>query len=177
MLVRITITGDLPRLVRVFGQELFFAERLDLQHQGRGILFAGWLGEVPTGVVYLRLEAADEREIRERLPGVALLQHLEVRADRRNQGVGTALIAAVEDWLRAREHSRVALGVRLDNPGATRLYARLGYVEWPHPAIETMREEYLPSGERRQVPELCRIFVKELDAGSPGRTRGPDAPR
>jgi GNAT superfamily N-acetyltransferase len=42
-------------------------------------------------------------------------------------GVGSALIAAAEDLAAAWGRSVIGLGVGLDNPGATRLYARLGY--------------------------------------------------
>ncbi|MBB5834461.1 GNAT family N-acetyltransferase [Kribbella italica] len=42
-------------------------------------------------------------------------------------GVGSALIAASEELARAWRRDAIGLGVGLENPGAARLYARLGY--------------------------------------------------
>ena len=44
-----------------------------------------------------------------------------------NLGIGTRLIAAVEDLLQKRGYKIVELGVEKDNPDAKRLYERLGY--------------------------------------------------
>jgi hypothetical protein len=41
-----------------------------------------------------------------------------------------------------------------------------GFVEWPFGPVPTTRVEYLPNGGIRRTPELCRIFVKDLAAGS-----------
>jgi len=164
--IRPATTRDLPALVDALadvpGHEYFFAECLARQDAGLGVLLLALLAAVPVGRVYLRFEPAEEREVRERLPGVPLLQHLEVRPDRRRQGVGTRLVDAAERTLRRGGVLRLALGVGLDNHDAIRLYERLGYIEWPYPPARTTNVEYLPGGVRRYSPDLCRIFVKDL---------------
>ena len=164
--IRLATIQDLPALVdalrNVPGHEYFFAECLDRQDAGKGMLLLAVLDAVPVGRVYLRFEPAEEPEVHERLPGVPLLQHLEVHPDRRRQGIGTRLVDAAEQTVRDRGDTRLALGVALDNHDAIRLYERLGYTEWPYPPARTTTVEYLPDGGRRYSPDRCRIFVTEL---------------
>jgi RimJ/RimL family protein N-acetyltransferase len=47
----------------------------------------------------------------------------------RGQGLGTAALAALEEWARARGITTIGLHVFGDNEGAWRLYRRLGYIE------------------------------------------------
>ena len=46
---------------------------------------------------------------------------------RRGQGIGRALMAAAEDWLRTRGAPKIQLMVRSDNAAAQGFYAALGY--------------------------------------------------
>ena len=46
---------------------------------------------------------------------------------RRGEGIGRALMAAAEDWLRARGCPKIQLMVRTDNAAAQGFYAALGY--------------------------------------------------
>lgn len=55
------------------------------------------------------------------------LYYLAVAANRRGQGLGRALVAAAEDWLRKRGAPVVQLMVRDDNAAAAGFYAALGY--------------------------------------------------
>ncbi len=160
--VRVVTSADLPVLAEALGQRYYFMDRLERQRSGRGILLAAWLDELPVGDIYLWLEPAEEAELRERLPGVPLLQHLEVRDGHRNQRIGSALLRTAERLLYDCGHRQVALGVALDNHGAARLYRRHGYEEWPHPPITTTYEEFLPGRGRRRLTEVCQILVKEL---------------
>lgn len=59
--------------------------------------------------------------------GVGFLAGLTVAPDRRGQGLGAALTAAMTRRLLA-AHGRVTLGVMADNHHAARLYERLGFV-------------------------------------------------
>jgi RimJ/RimL family protein N-acetyltransferase len=52
---------------------------------------------------------------------------LLVHPEHRSRGAGSALLAACEDAARAREHSRIGLGVAVSNLRARALYERLGY--------------------------------------------------
>ncbi|SDR28942.1 Predicted N-acetyltransferase YhbS [Thermostaphylospora chromogena] len=147
--IRPAIDADLTALVRSFGQVGFFSDRLRRQRQGRGMLLIALRGAIPVGNVYVWWEPAEEPELRERLPGVPLLTHLEVHPHHRNRGIGTALIREAEDVLRRRGHRRVALGVDVRNVDAQRLYTRLDYTEWPYPPVRVPEETF-------------QIFVKSL---------------
>ena len=72
----------------------------------------------------------------ERLVGTAMTGHdghrgwvyyLAVAGDVRRRGVGRALMAAAEEWLREREIPALNLMVRADNTEALGFYDRLGY--------------------------------------------------
>ncbi|MDQ7903855.1 GNAT family N-acetyltransferase [Phytohabitans sp. ZYX-F-186] len=170
--------GDIDRLG-------LLSDRLARRDAGKGELLVAWHEGEPAGHVYLWLEPAEEPELRERLPGVPLIMNLWVRDDLRNRGIGTALTARAERWLRARGHLRVALGVAPDNRHATRLYLRLDYEPWPYADLKTFREEYGPNGRVTRYPELCAVLVKDLPevpaAEEPERARlvtePPGSPR
>ena len=72
----------------------------------------------------------------ERLVGTVMLGHdghrgwvyyLAVAEDDRRHGVGRALVAACEQWLRDRDIVKLQLMVRRDNGGAVGFYEALGY--------------------------------------------------
>jgi ribosomal protein S18 acetylase RimI-like enzyme len=44
-----------------------------------------------------------------------------------NQGIGTALMGAVEEWAQRLHYNKLSLNVYHENEGAYRLYQRLGY--------------------------------------------------
>jgi GNAT superfamily N-acetyltransferase len=154
--------ADLPALIRALGREDYLRWALDRQRTGHGSLLVARLADEPVGKVYLRWEEADEPEIQERLPGVPLLNRLQVYRDHRNRGIGTAIILAAEDRLRARGHDRVALGVELSNSGAIRLYERLGFNRWEHGPMVTTNVEYQSDGQPIHLPEIITMYVKDL---------------
>ncbi|GAA0410515.1 hypothetical protein GCM10010160_43540 [Acrocarpospora corrugata] len=127
------------------------------------MLLVAWQDATPVGDVYLWLAAAEERELRAHLPDVPLITHLEVVEGRRNRRVGTRLIRHAERYLWLAGFKQVALGVALDNEAARRLYARLGYAEWPHGQLATTEVLFHADGTRELRPELCRIMTRRLD--------------
>jgi GNAT superfamily N-acetyltransferase len=161
--IRAAVDGDLPALIRHVGAAAFFRERLEYQRRGHGTLLIALRDSVPVGHVYLWLAPAMEYEIRAELPGVPLLNRLFVTAANRNAGIGTALVAHAEKRLFAIGHRRVALGVRLDNTGAIRLYRRLGYRRWQLPPIVARSGGDLGNGGTRNETEIFTVFVKYLD--------------
>jgi GNAT superfamily N-acetyltransferase len=164
--VRRTTDQELPALVEAFGQEWFFKDRLGRQHEGHGELLVAWLGRRPVGNVYLWLGPADEPMLRQHLPGIPLLNHIEVREPHRRRGYGRAIVLGAE--LAARRwhrHGRVALAVVPTNVDAARLYRRLGYEDWQHGPIEAA--VIRPDGAERGETEQCLILTKSL----PGNAR------
>lgn len=168
--IRQAFDPDLPALADSLGQERYFADQLARQRDGHGVLLVAWHAFTPVGDVYLWLGSAEEPELRARLPGVPLLTHLEVAPKSRGACIGTLLVGTAEQYLVARGHTRVALGVAPDNERVHRFYHRLGYVEWPYPPIWTSRDVYGPDGVVLREAERCLVFVKELRrAGAGGR--------
>lgn len=88
------------------------------QEMGFRELFAAEMGGDVVGTVSIREVDSDPRMIH--------LFALEVANDRRNEGIGGALVEFVLDEARRRKCRRVYLEVRIDNP-ARRLYHRLGF--------------------------------------------------
>jgi GNAT superfamily N-acetyltransferase len=153
---------ELPALVEALGQRPFFADRLARQHDGRGVLLVAWLGNRPVGDVYLLREPADVPKVRQYLPGVPQLHHLEVVGPLQRRGIGTALIHAGEDTARRLGDDQLALGVGLANIHARRLYERLGYIDWGHgPVVGTWRAVD-DDGTAVAVSQLIDMLVKHL---------------
>jgi ribosomal-protein-alanine acetyltransferase len=61
--------------------------------------------------------------------GLGDVQMIAVRASRRGEGIGTALLARLLDDAAARGCREAFLYVRADNPGARQLYERTGFTQ------------------------------------------------
>lgn len=150
---------DLAPLTQRLGQERFFADRLDRQSNGRGVLLTAWHDGMVIGDVYLWLEPAEEQEIREHLPGTALVTHLEVHGDHRRLGAATRLLLAAEQLLALKGYEEVALVVEVTNRAVSTVYRRLGYQEWPNPSVKC----YIPSDlDQHRHVEICNVMIKTL---------------
>lgn len=57
-----------------------------------------------------------------------VLDSIAVEVDRRRQGLATRIVAELLDWAASQGALTAMLQVETDNPGATRLYERLGFV-------------------------------------------------
>ncbi|MDJ0959699.1 MAG: GNAT family N-acetyltransferase [Acidimicrobiia bacterium] len=88
-------------------------------------------------------------------PDELLMDGIVVRADARGRGIGTGLFAELEAYARAHGRRRIRLDVVDTNPGARRLYERLGFV-----ATETERTPYL---ERFMGFSASTTMLKVLD--------------
>jgi GNAT superfamily N-acetyltransferase len=152
---------DLEILVENLGQREYFADRLDRQKHDLGVLLTAWWDDRPIGVAYLWLEAAEESELREYLPGVPLLTHVEIKEEFRSRGIGTSLISVAEKTLIERGHQQVALAVDVRNPRAAKLYTRLGYRIWQHPEVPHLRCDN-PFDDNVESPEICDVMIKDL---------------
>ena len=92
-----------------------------------------------------------------RIPRVKADLGLAVLPEWRGRGVGTALLAAAEDWARAHGAERMVLDLDVHNPGAQRLYERVGY------EVEAlaMDKAITPDESSRDAPGI----VRNLDGG------------
>lgn len=71
-------------------------------------------------------------------PGELLMDGIVVDAASRGQGIGSALFSQLIEYAKAQHYSTIRLDVIDTNPGAKRLYERLGFV-----AEKTERFEFL----------------------------------
>lgn len=60
-------------------------------------------------------------------PGAGEVRQLYVLTTAQNRQLGTRLLVTALDWLAARGHHPLYVGVWSQNPGAQRLYARFGF--------------------------------------------------
>ena len=162
MEIRPGSAADLATLVEVLGERHFFTDRLARQQHGGGVLLVAWLDGRPVGDVFLDCGPAAQAEVRRHLPGVPMLDHLEVPGPLQGRGIGTALIRAAEDHARHLGHERIALGVGLDNPNARRLYERLGYADWGHGTVVGTWMEHPDNGPPVTLSEVLAMLVKRL---------------
>jgi ribosomal protein S18 acetylase RimI-like enzyme len=101
-------------------------------------------------------------------PGCGRLWMLAVHHRLQSLGLGTRLIAALEDRIVAYGRSRARLSVELDNPRARELYQRLGYRE-----LGPVRESW-PLDDGGTYAAACTLMERDLSAGprGDGRSRG-----
>jgi ribosomal protein S18 acetylase RimI-like enzyme len=93
--------------------------------------------------------------------GLLRLFALDVGRDCRRQGIGAALVRAVESVARSRRFNGVFLEVAIENSGAIRLYDQLGYRRQGELFIQKwMRLNEGHAAE--QVEEQAQIMVKQF---------------
>ena len=80
---------------------------------------------------------------------------LSVAREHRGRGIGRALVAALMDWAPAHGIRRIEAHAWSNNPGAIRLYERLGFVQ------EVVRREAIVSGG--EVLDVV-VLVRMVDA-------------
>jgi ribosomal protein S18 acetylase RimI-like enzyme len=121
-----------------------------------------WLAEINGQGLVGQLFVSLDSQRRELADGCAraYVYGFRVQPAYRNYGIGTHLMAAVEADLLERGYRIVTLNVGKDNPGARRLYERLGYRVV---AADPGRWSYLDeNGIRQEVNEPAWRMEKPL---------------
>lgn len=160
--IRTATQADLPALE--WGGEYTHFRRLyeDIyrsSQRGEAVLWVAELDERGViGQLFVQLTSARP----ELADGVrrAYVYGFRVQTAYQNVGIGTRMMAASEADLVGRGFRLVTLNVNRDNPGARRLYERLGYRVV---ASEEGRWSYIDDqGRRREVHEPAWRMEKEL---------------
>jgi ribosomal protein S18 acetylase RimI-like enzyme len=93
-------------------------------------------------------------------PGAGTLWQLVVHGALQSCGIGTILIQAAEQRIRARGLRRAELSVEECNPRARALYERLGYVAYGREPAAW--DEVAPDGSITRYETVCILMRKEL---------------
>lgn len=80
---------------------------------------------------------------KEAQPGEWYLDTLAVSEAAQGQGVGTALLTALPEYLKAKGETKMSLSVDLQNPGAKKLYERMGFEKTGELMIGDHRYEHM----------------------------------
>ena len=95
-----------------------------------------------------------------KIPGSGTLWMLAVHGALQSCGIGTLLIQAAEQRIRARGLRRTGLSVEETNPRARALYERLGYVAYG--SEPDSWDEQAPDGSLVTYETTCTLMRKEL---------------
>jgi ribosomal protein S18 acetylase RimI-like enzyme len=93
-------------------------------------------------------------------PGAGTLWQLAVHGALQSCGIGTILIQAAEQRIRARGLRLAELAVEESNPRARALYERLGYVAYGRKPAAWNQEA--PDGSVSRYETVCTLMRKEL---------------
>ncbi|MGC5628359.1 GNAT family N-acetyltransferase [Georgenia sp. Z1344] len=172
VVVRPCTDADLEVLVRVWPTSGVHEAHVARAASGDASYLVAWDGEEPLGSGLVRWTGPVGENAAAAFPSAVEICHLQVREGARGRGVGTAIIHRAEVLVVDAGAVTVAVGVSVDNPGAERIYERLGYRRAG--VKDVSRYSWTtPSGEVRHEVEVDRLLVKEL--ASP-QVRGDAAP-
>ncbi len=137
-----------------------FADELKDQDCGVHSIYLALRSGTVVGSGFIRWLGPRELKAKTLLPDAPEILRLTVNPEAQSQGLGTALITAMEAEARQRGLKHVSLGVAHDNPAAERLYRRLGFTLT---LVESYDDEYkyqVGSGPVQNAREQCRYLVK-----------------
>jgi GNAT superfamily N-acetyltransferase len=131
-------------------------EAFERQERGEVVMLVAEVNGFPAAQAWVDLA-------RKAVLSVGYLWAVRVLPAFQGKGIGTRLLAAAEEVVRARGLAAVEIGVEKDNPAARRLYERVGY----HVAREEYEEyEYTtPEGARMRIPVDQWMMRKALGTG------------
>lgn len=95
------------------------------------------------------------------LPGAGYLWQLAVHPALQRCGIGTLLVAGLEDRIRRRGLARAELRYEADNPGNGAFYTRLAYT--PYGTALDGWEQQLPNGDIEWYSTTCVKMRRKLD--------------
>jgi len=135
-----------------------FRRTFEEMQQGQKIMLVAVRGEEIVGQIFVQLESSEARFANGRTRGY--LYSLRVRPAWQRQGIGTQLIGAGEAELHTRGFTTAVISAGKENPGALRLYQRLGYrVFAEDPGVWYFTDV---NGNQQCFQEPCWVLEKSL---------------
>jgi ribosomal protein S18 acetylase RimI-like enzyme len=131
------------------------------QLSGTATYLIAWANAEPLGSGMIQWAGCGGANARQAFPDAVEINHLQVRPEWRERGVGTAIIEDAETRAAGRGHALVALGVGLENDRAARLYRRLGYTATG--ILDTFTYSWIDdNGASHPESETSELLVKRL---------------
>jgi ribosomal protein S18 acetylase RimI-like enzyme len=144
--------GQYTRFRRVFQQTY------DDMVRGQRLMIVAVAGLTMVGQVFVQLSSTEARYADGHNRGY--VYSLRVRPEWQGRGIGTRLMLAAEEGLRARGYRTAVIAAGKDNPGAKRLYERLGYQTFADdPGVWYFQDV---NGAQQSVVEPCWVMQKDL---------------
>jgi len=126
--------------------------------RGQRVMLVAVSGARLVGQVFIQLSSTETRYADGYSRGY--LYSLRVRPELQGQGLGTRLLSSAEATLRARGFTTAVIAAGKDNPGAFRLYERLGYRSFADdPGVWYFQDV---NGVQQLVEEPCWVMEKRL---------------
>lgn len=120
--------GDLSKLADEMYMDPTYLKRVrDMMKHDEMVVFAVEHEGIYVGRCSLWLGPADEPEVRKTLPGVPLVNALEIHPDYYRKGLATMLIYSLENEVKKRGKTQLTLGVEPQNTPGRALYEKLGF--------------------------------------------------
>jgi len=160
VVIRDATADDMPALVAIRDKPTTHRDRVrDADGKAMRYLVAEDNGEVVAfGCLVLEQPARWPK-----MAHVPQLVDLHVRQDRRNEGIGTTLVRAMEAMARRAGYAEMHLGVDpRDNRRAAELYRRLGYEAMDNEPVEEPWEFVDSDGQRHVGVELLVYMRRSL---------------
>lgn len=138
------------------------AARYELQEQGKAVYLIAWQRDRPVGHVLVEWAGCQVEPMQSALPRCPMASDLLVVEELRSQGIGSQLLAAMEDQARAAGYQRVGLAVAVDNERAQALYKRRGYRDAGFAPYMNRWKETNEHGMEAWYEEQDVFLVREL---------------
>lgn len=153
LLTRVLTESDLPSFAWSGEQRHreYLREWMNRTDSGEIVMVGLFDGDESVGFAYLDFAI---------VPEVGTLYALNVKEDRRSEGLGSVLIKACENIVRSRNLFAVELRVETKNHRARKLYEKLGYVD--HGTSIESWEQYDEEGNIQIYTTDAVIMRKEL---------------
>lgn len=140
-----------------------YAARLRYQDRGLAVQLVAWADASAVGRAMVVLPGHPEWSASAFREGCPELRDVGVAQDQQRRGIGSRLIAATEEVVRAAGFDRIGLAVGLEDryEAARGLYERWGYAFAHGPFVQAARLEG-QDGEAFAVAGVCVYLVKPL---------------
>ncbi|GHO84704.1 hypothetical protein KSZ_27100 [Dictyobacter formicarum] len=140
-------------------------KRFEVQKSGAGVYLIAWHNYTPVGHFLLYWSGPYDAQVTRYLDitSRAFLQAGATKSEFQRRGVATALIQEAERLAAEKRCTHIGLEVgSTDNPGAKRLYEKLGYVDWGRGEFEIQWEHIDKHGNKRIFSEMVTYMQKSL---------------